>query len=270
MLPGYAFLKTHKVGGTTVMYLLRNTLLHVYNTTQCDYFNKYISNIPPDPTKTPGCRICAGHDSYRQIAASIRSPSSLIAQNAVRKVCPFWVPERRIHTMIMLREPMDRLYARYHYERDDGWCRRTSKALMPEIRGCASDYYQFVDWALVSDAETTRQRVYRSKRMILHAETVFTLGGKGGVSEALRVLKLIHVVGLTSRFNDTLRVLSAVWGLPLHLLKQYSGNVNAHTQSRPALNTSFKFDIIAQSIPLQQEYLLYKYASQRLDSYDYD
>ena len=111
MLPGYAFIKTHKVGGTTVMYLLRNTLSHVHNTTQCDYFNKYISNIPPDPTKTPGCRICAGHDSYRQIAASIRSPSSLIAQNAVRKVCPFWVPERRIHTMIMLREPVDRLYA---------------------------------------------------------------------------------------------------------------------------------------------------------------
>lgn len=270
MLPGYAFIKTHKVGGTTVMYLLKNTLSYVHNTTQCDYFNKRISNITPDPTKTPGCRVCAGHDSYRQIAASIRSPLSLIAQRAVRKICPFWVPERRINTMIMLRDPVDRLYARYHYERADGWCRRTSKRLLRRTRGCASDHYQFVEWALLSDAKITNQRLYRSNQILLHAETVVTLGGKGGVTEALRVLKLIHVVGLTSRFNDTLRMLSVTWGLPLHVLKQHLKNLNAHTQSRPAINTSFKFDMLAQSLPLQHEYLLYKYASHRLDYYNED
>ena len=292
MLPGYAFIKTHKVGGTTMMYMLRDTLSKVNNATQCDYRVK-VDNITdpfilqpelPTPTSTSspctrvkivlsipiGCRICANHDSYRQIAALVRSPSSLIAQSAVRKVCPFWVPERRIHTMIMLREPVDRLYARYHYELDEGWCRRTSEKLMPAIRGCASDYYQFVEWALLSDAEIARQRLYRSKRVLLHAETVSTLGGVGGVMQALRVLKLIHVVGVTERFNATLRVLSVTWGLPLHLLEQNLGHANGHTLSRPALNASFKLDMLAQSIPLQQEDLLYKYALQRLDSYNYD
>ena len=215
MLPGYAFIKTFKVGGTTVTSMLQRTLRETQNTTRCDDNNQTTKVMRPPP---PGCRACLTHISHRQIAAALCLPKLPAAQAAVRKMCPFWVPGRHVHTMVMLREPVDRLHSRYHYERSSGWCRKKATAL--GLSGCASDHYAFAKWAFVSPVELGARRLYSAPRYFNHAETVVTLGGRGGVVQALRVLKKIEVVGLTHRFNETLRALSIYWGLPLFVLKR--------------------------------------------------
>ena len=105
MKDGYVFIKTHKVGGTSVTQMLSRTLEETNNVTQCDYPNRSSAN------PLLGCRSCLAEPSRGRVTAAFRAPHLLAAQNAVQKVCPFWVPGRRLHTMIMLREPVDRLYA---------------------------------------------------------------------------------------------------------------------------------------------------------------
>ena len=258
MLPGYAFIKTHKVGGTTVMRMLQRTLLETQNTTRCDDNNQTVKVMRPPPR---GCRACLTHASHWQIAGVLRFPNLASAQKAILKVCPFWVPARHVHTMIMLREPVDGLHSRYHYERSSGWCRRTAAAL--GLRGCASDKYAFAEWPFVSPRELVARQLFSKPQSWNHAETVVTLGGHGGVPNALRVLKNIEVVGLTHRFNDTLRVLSASWSLPAHVLWKHLGHANMGT-SRSILNTSVARAMRKQSLWIQREQILYDYASTRL------
>ena len=259
MLPGYAFIKTHKVGGTTITGMLERTLRETQNATPCDNYTKETRRVVHPPP--PGCSACLTHASYRLISNALHFPKSDASQAAVRKVCPFWVPGRRIHTMIMLREPVDRAYARYHFERSDGWCRRKAAAL--GMRGCASDHYAFFDWALVPQDQLKALSLHRSVQRMMLSETVAILGGKGSVADALRVLARIEVVGLTHRFNDTLRVLSTSWGLPLPVLEKHLTHANAGTP-RPPLNASFLRAMRRQSHWLQQEWVLYDYAERRL------
>lgn len=259
MLPAYAFIKTHKVGGTTVMRMLRSTLRETQNATLCDNSSQTTRVLSPFPR---GCRACLTHGSYRQIADALRLPGLEAPQEAVRKMCPFWVPGRHVHTMVMLRDPVDKLYSRYHYERSNGWCRKRAAAL--GLSGCASDHYAFVKWTFVSPMELQARRLYKTSDDVLHAETVMTLGGRdGGVVQALQVLKKIEVVGLTHRFNETLCALSISWGLPLILLKQELSHANKGTP-RPPLNSSVSLALRKQGYWLQQEQVLYNYASKRL------
>jgi hypothetical protein len=258
MLPAYAFIKTHKVGGTTAMLMLERTLLETQNVTRCDDNNQTVSVMRPPP---PGCRACLTHASARQIADMLRSPNPVSTQQAILKVCPFWVPSRRVHTMIMLRKPVDRLHSRYHYERFTGKCRKQATAR--GLRGCASDHYTFVKWAFVSPMELeARQLLSRPRRWNL-AETVVTLGGNGGVPTALRVLENIEVVGLTHRFNDTLRVLSSSWGLPVRVLQKHFGHSRRGTYGL-VLNRSVALAVRKNSPLIQKEQVLYNYASRRL------
>ena len=262
MLPGYAFIKTYKVGSTTVKKMLERTLRETQNTTRCDdNTHKAGSAMRPPP---PGCRACVTHASYTPIANALHFPKSLAAQQAARKVCPFWVPTRRIHTMIMIREPVDRAYARYHFERSDGWCRK--KAAELDMRGCASDNYTFVGWAFASQAQLAASGLYRNPQHVIFSETVVMLGGRGGVADALRVLKKIEVVGLTHRFNDTLCALASSWGLPLPILRKHLTHARKGTPRVP-LNDSFLLAMRKRSHWLQQERVLYDYASQRLTRY---
>lgn len=258
MLPGYAFIKTHKVGGTTVARMLLHTLREEQNTTRCDDYNQSVHFVLKPP---PGCRACLTHASQMPISNALRFPKSVIAQEAVHKVCPFWMTARPLHTMIMLREPVDRVHARYHYERSNGWCRR--KAANLGFRGCASDHLSFLQWAFASSAKLTDQRLFRNPPHAIFAETVVTLGGKGSVREAMQILGKIEVVGLTHRFNDTLRVLSNAWGLSLDALKRHCGHAN-RGKSRTPLNASVASAMRGQSYWLRQEQQLYNYASSRL------
>lgn len=258
MLPAYAFIKTYKVGGTTAMEMLERTLLETQNVTRCDDNNKTVSVMRPPP---PGCRACLTHASRRQIASLLRSPNLVSTQQAILKVCPFWVPSRRVHTMIMLRNPVDRLYSRYHWERSTGKCRK--QAASRGLRGCASDHYAFVKWAFASPVELQAQQLFSRPPSWNLAETVVTLGGNGGVPTALRVLNTIEVVGLTHRFDDTARVLSSSWGLPLHVLRKHLGHSLKGAYGL-APNKSFAFALCKQSLLLQKEQVLYNYASMRL------
>ena len=256
MKDGYVFIKTHKVGGTSVTQMLSRTLEEANNVTQCDYPNRSSAN------PLLGCRSCLDEPSRGRVAAAFRAPHLLAAQSAVQKVCPFWVPGRRLHTMIMLREPVDRLYARYYYQLSDGWCRR--KAATLGMQGCASDHYGFVDWALAPSPDLVEQGLFRPESHALHAETVHALGGSLGVAGALRVLKRIEVVGVTSRFNETLAVLSFMWGLPMRSLNANLEHLNKHTKPRDSLNSSFILNMLALSHGLRAEHILYDYASERL------
>jgi len=254
MLPGYAFIKTHKVGGTTVTQLLQRALPETKNATQCD--NRDVSRVPT-------CRACLTHTTYVQIARAIRDPSSTLAQRAVRTNCPFWVPERRVLSMIMVREPADKAYAHYHYERDNGWCRSRADGL--GLNGCASDHLPFVDWLMAPSTLLRQKRLLRTNPLPLLAETVHVLGGEAGYPEALRVLKTITVVGVTDRFNDTLTALARGWKMPLDTLKKHYAPRNVHTKPRDALNHSFKAHLVAHNRFLRLEDKLYQYALRRLD-----
>jgi len=258
MLPGYAFIKTHKVGGTTVARMLHRTLNETQNATRCDDNNHSVHFVRKPP---PGCRACLTHASFKQIANVLREPILDTFQTAVLKVCPFWATARPLHTMIMIREPVDHVYSRYHYEQSEGWCRR--KAANLGFRGCASDQLPFLEWAFASPAKLTGHRLFRNPPYAIFAETVVTLGGNGGVRAALRVLRKIEVVGITDRLDDTLRVLSDSWGLPLHVLKRNCVHANKG-KSRAPLNASVASAMRAHSHWLQQEQQLYDYASIRL------
>jgi hypothetical protein len=258
MLPGYAFIKTHKVGGTTVAKMLHRTLNETQNATRCDDNNQSVHFVFKP---TPGCRACLTHASSMQIANALRAPNLHTSRTAVSQVCPFWTTAQPLHTMIMIREPVDHVYSRYHYEQSDGWCRR--KAANLGFRGCASDQLPFLEWALASPTRLTGHKLFRNPHHAIFAETVVTLGGKGGVHEALRVLDKIEVVGITDRLDDTLRVLSVSWGLPLHVLKKHCGHAR-RGKPRSPLNASVAYAMHARSYWLRQEQRLYDYASSRL------
>ena len=254
MLPGYAFIKTHKVGGTTVTQLLQRALPEAKNATQCD-------NRVVNPAQT--CRACLTHATYVHIARAVREPESERMQRAVRGNCPFWVPGRRVLSMIMVREPVDKVYAQYHYELDDGWCRVRADGL--GLNGCASDHLPFVDWLMAPSAFLKKRRLLRTNSLPLLAETVNVLGGEAGYPEALRVLKTITVVGVTARFNDTLLALANGWGIPLDTLKTHYVPRNVHSKPRDPLNQSFVAHLKTRSRWLKQEDKLHLYALKRLD-----
>jgi len=254
MLPGYAFIKTHKVAGTTVEMLLQRTLPEAKNATQCDGRN---------PSRVPTCRSCLTHEPYLYIARAIRDPASGLVQGAVHRSCPFWVPGRPVLSMIMLREPVDRAYSHYHYERDNGWCRSRADGL--GLNGCASDHLSFADWLMAPSASLSQKRLLRGNPLPLLAETVHVLGGAAAWTEALRVLKAITVVGVTDRFNDTLTALARGWDIPLDALKKHYVPRNVHTKPRDGLNHSYKAHLEAHNRFLHLENKLYQYAVRRLD-----
>jgi hypothetical protein len=254
MLPGYAFIKTHKVGGTTVEKLLQRALPEAKNVTQCD---------SRDPSRERTCRSCLTHTTYVPIARAIRDPASKQAQSVVRSTCPFWVPGRRVLSMIMLREPVDRAYSHYHFERDSGWCRTRADGL--GLNGCASDHLPFADWLMAPSTSLRERRLLRAYPLPLLAETVHVLGGEMGFFTSLRVLKTITVVGVTDRFNDTLTALARGWDIPLGALKKHSVPRLVHTKPRDELNHSYKAHLEAHNRFLHLENKLYQYAVRRLD-----
>jgi len=254
MLPGYAFIKTHKVGGTTVEMLLQRALPEAKNATPCDDLAV---------SQAPTCRACLTHTTYVHIVRAIRDPMSKLAQRAAYRICPFWVPERRVLSMIMLREPVDRAYSHYHYERENGWCRTRADGL--GLNGCASDHLPFADWLMAPSTSLRQRKLLRGNPLPLLAETVHVLGGEMGYFESLRVLKSITVVGVTNRFNDTLTALARGWDIPLHVLEKHYVSRNVHTKPRDPLNDSFKVHLEARNHFLHLENKLYRYAMRRLD-----
>jgi len=254
MLPGYAFIKTHKVGGTTIEMLLRRALPEAKNATQCDGRNL---------SRVSTCRSCLTHEPYLYIARAIRNPASDLVQGAVHRSCPFWVPGRPVLSMVMLRQPVDKAYSHYHYERDSGWCRSRADGL--GLDGCASDRLSFVDWLMAPSISLSQRKLLRSNPLPLLAETVHVLGGAAPWTEALRVLKAITVVGVTDRFDDTLVALAKGWDVPLYLLKKHYVPRNVHKTPRDELNQSFKAHLVAHNRFLQLENKLYQYALRRLD-----
>jgi hypothetical protein len=254
MLPGFAFIKTHKVGGTTVQMLLQRALPEAKNATQCDTRN---------PNQDRTCRSCLTHTTYVPIARAIRDPTSKEAQSFVRSTCPFWVPGRQVRSLIMLREPVEKAYSHYHYERENGWCRSRADGL--GMDGCASDHMPFVDWLMAPSAALTQKRLLRANPLALLAETVHVLGGEMGVFTSLRVLKTITVVGVIDRFDDTLTALARGWNIPLHTLKKHNVPRNVHKTPREPLNHSFKTHLEERNYFLRLEHVLYRYAVRRLD-----
>ena len=254
MLPGYVFIKTHKVGGTTVEKLLQRALPEAKNATQCDGRNQ---------SRVSTCRSCLTHSTYVNMVRAIRNPTSTLAQSDVRSVCPFWVPERPVRTMIMVRQPVDKAYSHYHYERDNGWCRSRADGL--GLDGCASDRLPFVDWLMAPSASLSQKRLLRAPPLPLLAETVHVLGGNAGYWEALRMLKAITVVGVADRFNDTLTAVAKGWDVPLDVLRKHYVFRNVHKTPRDELNQSFKAYLVAYNRFLQLENRLYQYALRRLD-----
>jgi len=165
--------------------------------------------------------------------------------------------------MIMLREPVDRAYSHYHFERDNGWCRSRADGL--GLNGCASDHLPFVDWLTVPSALLRERKLLRANPLPLLAETVHVLGGEMGFFTSLRVLKTITVVGVTDRFDDTLTALARGWDIPLHTLKRHNVHRLVHTKPRDALNHSFKAHLAEHNYFLRLEHMLYRYAVRRLD-----
>jgi len=165
--------------------------------------------------------------------------------------------------MVMLREPVDRAYSHYHYERDNGWCRSRADGL--GLNGCASDHLPFADWLMAPSTLLRQRKLLRTDPLPLLAETVHVLGGAAGWHEALRMLKVITVVGVTDRFNDTLTALARGWDIPLDALKKHYVPRNVHTKPRDELNHSYKAHLEAHNRFLHLENRLYRYAVRRLD-----
>lgn len=261
----FVFLKTHKVAGTAVMQMLTRVLRETRNLAQCDSTSVVVANGHtsvrlPGATSPVDCGACLDHVSRLPVSAAIRMPSSATAQCSARAVCPFWIPNARVRILVLLREPVERAHARYHYERANGWCRVRA---VQEALTCASDALGFVQWALRSDTEILSLGLWRSTQKHFLAETVHVLGG-GHAQVALALLARLDVVGVTERLQDTLVVLAKTWQLPLARLQGHLKHVNTRVVPRPQLNHSLVVWLRSQNGHLQQEEVLFAYAQERL------
>ena len=187
MEAGYVFLKTHKTASLSVYHMLNAVLATTHGVRQCDPRHEHsatavpnppvVLNPPVVPNPSIGCRSCLSHDSLRPVALAVRAPRVVGAHCVAQQVCPFWVPNRHVYTLIVLRNPIDRAESRYHYERAQGWCRKHAAAHGADA-GCASDHLAFDAWCLLSDEVMSRRRLFRVSQDQLLAETTWLLGGK--------------------------------------------------------------------------------------------
>lgn len=269
MEAGYVFLKTHKTASLSVYHMLNAVLATTHGVRQCDPRHEHsatavpnppvVLNPPVVPNPSIGCRSCLSHDSLRPVALAVRAPRVVGAHCVAQQVCPFWVPNRHVYTLIVLRNPIDRAESRYHYERAQGWCRKHAAAHGADA-GCASDHLAFDAWCLLSDEVMSRRRLFRVSQDQLLAETTWLLGGNDE-AQARRVLGRIDVVGVTERLPETLRVLAGRWHLPEHELRAQLGHYHQRAAPRAALNASHRHWLLNRSVLLQRETRLHALAN---------
>jgi hypothetical protein len=248
MLSGnlYLYLKTHKVGGTSISTMLTRALRE-QGVATCD---------GPHPSNGT-CAACLWHETRSEIGAYT---------HGVRRgrYCPPLaraLPMITVRTALVMREPIDRMWAMYHYARDDGWCQRRAKV---RNRTCAAEVLPFRTWATPTDQQMKTRRLERPHQTRIVCETMATLGGLGEAAPrvALRALRGLTVVGVTERLDDFVILLAEGWQLPLPLLARHYGHTNAHTVPRAAVSDRDRATLLASNPMLNHEQQLYKEATQ--------
>ena len=224
MSAAYLFLKTHKVGSTTgrSCWRARGDL----GIAVCDGKTRRASAT---------CGACIWHASLVPTAIALQQPRDRAAAMGAALACSMWgrVPMR---TLVVLREPVLRAYARYHYEREDGWCR--TRANQTRGFGCASDVLSFGAWLVTRPAQLAKRRLFRRGDMHLLAETVWVLSRATGMRGAERVLRSLTTVGVTERMDETVLAIAREWSLPLDALARHYGHANGHIRLRKNLTAA--------------------------------
>lgn len=247
MLSGnvYLYLKTHKVGGTSISTMLTHALRE-QGVATCD---------GPRPSNGT-CAACLWHETRSEIGAYT---------HGVRRgrYCPPLaraLPVTTVRTALVMREPVDRMWAMYHYARDNGWCQRRAAA---RNRTCAADVLPFREWATPTDQQIEARRLERQHKTRIVCETMATLGGVGeaGLRVAMRALPSLTVVGVTERLDDFVILLAEGWQLPLTLLARHYGHANAHTVPRAAVSDADRAALLASNRMLVHEQRLYQEAA---------
>ena len=253
----YLYLKTHKIGGTTIATMLTRAL-HEQGVATCD------GPAPANGT----CAACLWHETLREIgvyARNVYAARGVHARGAHsgRRCLPLVraPPIAIVRTALVMREPIDRMWAMYHYTRDNGWCQRRTAA---RNRTCAADVLPFLEWAKPTDREIVASRLERQDKVRITCETTATLSGMLGepaLKIAMRVLRGLTVVGVTERLDDFVILLAKEWRLPLPLLAKHYGHANAHTVPRAAVSHADRTTLFANHPMLHYEQQLYHEAA---------
>ena len=265
----YGFLKTHKVGGTTIEQALGHTLLDV-GVAPCGA--QWDEHAASATTMRPRqrCAACLGHKDLPALAAwahaqllgnatTTTTRASALARawgacEALRPTAAFRPPPPpNVRLATVLRDPVERAYAQYWFSRDDQWCVARATA---HNATCAAFVLDFRDWVTLPERELAAHRIYRQQETRIHGETLALLGG-GDLRVATRVLRALHVVGVTERMDDFMVLLAVGWGLPLPLLaKRYEWR-NAHVTPRAPLSRADRNALLAASAPMRAERALH-------------
>ena len=259
-MPYYLYLKTHKVGGTSVAQMLAHALLE-QRVAPCDA--RWIANVTRAGLAAQPCAACLWHEALKEIGLWARTLGAINVPLA-RHCAPLAhvLPVPSVRTAIVLRDPVERAWAHYHYVSANGWCRRQARAL--GRRACAADELGFLDWVRLTDPAIRARNLSRSRKGHITGEATLVLGGSGdeaGLKAATRALRALTVVGITERMDEFVVMLAKGWDLPLPLLARHYRVANARTHQRADLATSDRGELLGTCPLLRREYRLYREAA---------
>ena len=248
-MSSYALLKPQRTGGTTLVQML-DLVFPPLGIRRC---NSSLQN----GSEQDRCNV---HDVLLGVGnvAVVRWKDAVLGTSS---------PLRdRQKTMIMMRDPADRLYSAYHSERNSDWCPERAQKL--GLAGCAARNTTFLEWATASSDVMQSKRLLRKQLGRMHAETIWLLGR--GASPAAKfsvargIVSTVTVVGVTERFEESVVALSMGWNIDLPSLVRVYGRWNARTRQRPELSDRLRTALMTRSPGLRAEAALYSFALRRL------
>ena len=248
-MSSYALLKPQRTGGTTIVRML-SLVFAPLGIQRC---NSSLQNGSEQD-------VCNAHDVLLGVgnAAVARWKDAVLGRS--------YPLRHHQKTMIMMRDPVDRLYSVYHSERNSDWCPERAQKL--GLADCAARNMTFWAWATAPSDVVDSKRLLRKPLTRLHAETIWLLGRGASLaakfSFAKGIVSTITVVGVTERFEESIVALSMGWKIDLPSLARVYGRWNARTRRRPDLSDRFRTALMTSSLGLRAETALYSFARQRL------
>jgi len=286
----FLFFKFHKVGGTTVTNTLRPVLMRRKHVLPSVHDTQEGRSVVA-PGGTASASLCMDHASSLPMLSLFAKKSVLQAGRNTRvelmyqaapklleQTCPL-VRGLPLFTGVVLRDPVQRILSKYHFQRAS-WCARESSKFGLE---CAASALPLSVWLNVSTtaAVTTRDptllkqlalqndsllRVNQEVLLEKQCEPLARLGSATSCADPLALerakttLSAIDVVGISEQMAATLALLERRFALPYGVLANFTSYlVNCN---RPNISLTEHKQINSHPA-VRAERRLYKYALHR-------
>ena len=178
--------------------------------------------------------------------------------------CPLPDDGRPLLTVVVLRDPVERLVSKYYYEQGIPMCIHVRNSSQP----CAADVLPLTEWARLNSMHARWDSAAASWTAVdqhggIACEPLEVLGGKGcseaGLQTARRIMKAIDVVAITELMDVSARLIERKLGLVEKSLVIAHGNSN---EDKPNVTRKTR-ETLAQLPSVQLERKLYEEAQSR-------